>query len=94
MTQPDRVIATISLHHGDHSTAHTAGGPPDTIAAWLRAWANRLDPAQARDNGPPGPATGLRTDRRDTKDHHDPNYRSNLGFAPVKAGLEMGDAQP
>lgn len=33
----------------------------------------------------PGPAKGLTTQIRPTPDHRNPNARSNLGFAPVKA---------
>ena len=35
---------------------------------------------------PPGPAGGLQAERRGTPTHTDPNYSSNIGFAPVKAG--------
>lgn len=31
------------------------------------------------------PATGLRTERRGTPEHRDPNGRSKFGFSPVKA---------
>jgi hypothetical protein len=86
--QPDRVDVSVTEHHDGQMTAvYNAAGPPQTIAAYLRALAATYDPPKPTMRGtddPPGPASGLRIERRDTPDHTVPRNRNRAGFAPTR----------
>jgi hypothetical protein len=100
--QPDSVeIQLRATTAGVTGEWHNAEGPSDVVAAYLRAYADRIDPPrrptrsiaeQAAALGPgaliepsPGPASGLRTAIRGIPDHRDTKGPRRMGFGPVNA---------
>lgn len=100
--RPAAEVPPAGVPYSWQAQAHTAA--LDNLADAIRELAIAIRTGieaptnDAASTDSPGPAKGLTTQIRPTPDHRNPNARSNLGFAPVKADHNdypgLGNSEP